>query len=269
MRPRTRFEPVALLGYFDACMKATLRSCCFRWHFANAITGSTACMRARERRCVGFAHSVEDICERNLWTKCRNVQTGLSPRAAMRRRQGSPSGPRYCSVRGPPHGAESRPRALDVAAVRKRRLILVRQRLTRASSTDTEWVVTPHANGGVAHHRRRSQPSRWAGDKWHRKSSEPPDSTRKTPIASPRRDHFPGAGVRDTLSLLRAPSSAARLPWTRRLGFDRALCDRLPAQPGNDLIQQALPHTDEGVTLANAHVRRVILTDAGGAEGLV
>jgi hypothetical protein len=53
------------------------------------------------------------------------------------------------------------------------------------------------------------------------------------------------------------------------LGFDGALRDRLPTQAGYYAIQQSLAHPDKGVSLADAHVGRVVLADASAAERLL
>lgn len=63
--------------------------------------------------------------------------------------------------------------------------------------------------------------------------------------------------------------SAARLPRPRWLGLDLPLRDGLPVQTGDHAIEQALPHSNERVALANAHVGRITRADPGRGQGLV
>ena len=63
--------------------------------------------------------------------------------------------------------------------------------------------------------------------------------------------------------------SAPRLARARGLRFHQTLRDLLSVQARHHAVEQALPHADEGVALANAHVRGIILADSRCAERLV
>jgi hypothetical protein len=59
------------------------------------------------------------------------------------------------------------------------------------------------------------------------------------------------------------------LPRPGRLCLDEALGNFLAVQACHDPVEQALPHTDEGVALANADIGRITLADACRGQRLV